>query len=128
MKPEQVFSSETANSVLKMMETVVKEGGTGTRAAIDGYRVAGKTGTAQKASADGGYSSNALITSFVGILSVDHPRYVVVAVVDEPLEGRAGGIVTAPIVKSVMEALIHLEKLPPSDIPAPNASETPPEH
>lgn len=122
----QVFSAQTANTVLKMMESVVAaEDGTGGAAKIAGYRVAGKTGTAQKASASGGYSDNARITSFVGILSVNNPRYVVVAVIDEPqTKGASGGRVAAPIVKSVMEGLIGLEKIPPSDLNAKPESET----
>ena len=110
--PEQVFSAETARQVLNMMKEVVDDG-TGAAAKVTGYQIAGKTGTAQKATAYGTYG-NQRITSFVSIAPVSNPRYVVLAVVDEPQgENAYGGTVAAPLVKKMLESLMVLEGIEP---------------
>ncbi|MGC1309602.1 MAG: penicillin-binding protein 2 [Phormidesmis sp.] len=111
-QPKQVFSPETTRQVLDMMQEVVDDG-TGSAAKIDGYQIAGKTGTAQKATEYGAYG-NQRITSFVSIAPVSDPRYVVLAVVDEPQgENAYGGTVAAPLVKKMLESLVVLEGVRP---------------
>ncbi len=110
---QQVFSPQTAQQVLEMMATVVSQG-SGKTAKIPGYRLAGKTGTAEKASPRG-YYTNDKITSFVSIFPVRNPRYVILAVVDEPRRHLSyGSTVAAPIVKEVIEELILIEGIPPT--------------
>ncbi|AFZ46677.1 Peptidoglycan glycosyltransferase [Cyanobacterium stanieri PCC 7202] len=116
----QVFQESSADAVVKMMESVVKNG-TGAAAHIDGYNIGGKTGTAQKHDGRGRYSATARITSFVSIFPTDDPRYVVLAVIDEPQgDSLFGSTVAAPVVKDVMKSLISLKGIPPSHVSSNN--------
>ena len=98
--------------VMGWMESVVERGSLPVK--TPGYRIGGKTGTAQKAE-NGVYIPGALITSFVGHLPMDDPRYVVLVVVDEPKGGNVfGSTVAAPVAKQIIDALLVLEAIPPS--------------
>ena len=108
-KPVQgtrVFDSNVAKMVMAMMEEVVQEDGTGTQARIEGVRVAGKTGTAQKASPTGGYGGD-YVASFVAIFPADKPRYLVCMMVDEPKAGHYGGVLVAPEVRNIGVQLLN---------------------
>jgi len=98
----RVMRPETAAAVTAMLEGVLEEGGTGTLARVDGFRVAGKTGTAQKVEEGSGrYSPTARIASFVGFLPAQAPRVVILTLVDEPETSPYGGIVAAPIFRAI---------------------------
>jgi cell division protein FtsI (penicillin-binding protein 3) len=115
-EPKQIFSAETSRQVLAMMKEVVEDG-TGEAAKVKGYQIAGKTGTAQKATEYGTYGDQR-ITSFVSIAPVSNPRYVVLAVIDEPQgENAYGGTVAAPLVKKMLESLVVLEGVAPDGTP-----------
>lgn len=96
----RVFDAEVATMVMSMMEEVVQEDGTGTQARIEGVRVAGKTGTAQKASPTGGYGGE-YVASFIAVFPADKPRYLVSMMIDEPQAGHYGGVLVAPEVRNV---------------------------
>ena len=103
----RVIGSETARAVTAMLESVVDgDGGTGKNARIAGVRVAGKTGTAQKARLDGRGYSRERIASFVGFAPADDPALVTLVVVDNPRKATYGGTVAAPIFREVMQSAL----------------------
>jgi len=109
---KQFFSHEVSKTVLEWMESVVEKG-SGSGVKIEGYRIAGKTGTSQKA-LNGSYTSKK-VCSFVATLPVNDPKYAVLVVVDEPSKSYAyGSTVAVPVAKEIIESLIVIEKIPPN--------------
>jgi cell division protein FtsI (penicillin-binding protein 3) len=114
----QVMDPVVASEVLRMMETVTLPGGTATQARVLGYRVAGKTGTARKASA-GGYSRR-YVAFFAGLVPASHPRFSMVVVINDPAPELAyvGGLVSAPVFHNVMDGALRLMDVAPDDLDA----------
>lgn len=126
----RVISEKTAAQVRQMMVAVTEPGGTGARGAVPGFRVAGKTGTAQKVDAvTGGYSIDKRIASFIGFVPAENPALVIAVTVDEPQGTVYGGQVAAPVFSRVAaQALNHLNILPQSQVttlPATSVAEEP---
>lgn len=104
----QVLERRTARLVADMLTAVTGQGGTGTEAAIDGYLVAGKTGTAQKADyVHGGYADGLYIASFVGFVPAQDPALVIAVVIDEPIVDHYGGTVAGPVFRRIGEAALR---------------------
>ncbi|HEX9435121.1 MAG TPA: penicillin-binding protein 2 [Burkholderiales bacterium] len=127
---DKVISPETARAVRTMLEAAVQPGGTGPRARIMGWRVAGKTGTAHKQE-NGGYAADKYIASFVGLAPVSAPRVVIAVMIDEPAAGQHyGGAVAAPVFAQVMQGALRMLGVPhdaplePLEMPADETSES----
>ncbi len=109
---EKVLSAEAARAVRAMLELAVQPGGTGPRARIMGWRVAGKTGTAHKQE-NGGYAPDKYLASFVGFAPASAPRLVVAVMLDEPSAGQHyGGAVAAPVFAQVMQGALRMLGVP----------------
>ncbi len=117
---QQVMAAENARAVVRMMEAVVQKGGTGEKAMIEGYRVAGKTGTAYKF-INNAYRNDRYLTSFIGVAPASQPRLVVAVQIDEPKIDDSGGRAAAPVFSKVMAEALRLLDLPPDNLPEPKA-------
>ncbi|QHJ13144.1 Peptidoglycan D,D-transpeptidase FtsI [Paraglaciecola mesophila] len=111
---ERVLSEDIAHEVLTMMESVVNEGGSGTKARVPGYRVAGKTGTSRKAVA-GGYGEE-YVSIFAGVAPVSDPQLAVVVLINEPRgDLYYAGDTAAPVFSKIMSNSLQMLNVPPDD-------------
>ena len=121
---QRVISEHTSEQIRRLMRLVVMRG-TGKKAEADGYLVGGKTGTAEKVGAHGGYAKKALLSSFVGAFPMNNPRYVVLVMIDEPQGNKetygfaTGGWVAAPSVSRIVTRIGPMLGMPPVDEQSP---------
>jgi cell division protein FtsI/penicillin-binding protein 2 len=116
VKRRRIVTPHVSAQLVTMLRDVVSEG-TGTLAAVPGYTVAGKTGTAQKPDGKGGYSSSRYVASFVGMVPATRPRLVILVMVDEPRGAIWGGVVAAPAFSQIARFDLQYLEVPP-DAPA----------
>ncbi len=110
---KRVINEDTAKTLLSMLEKVVEDG-TSKKAAVNGYRVGGKSGTAWKTSGAGGYSTDRYRSIFAGIAPIDDPRLVAVVFIEEPTgEFYYGGDVAAPVFSEIISQSLQLLSIPP---------------
>jgi cell division protein FtsI (penicillin-binding protein 3) len=113
-KSTRVISATTAEKMRIMMESVVSANGTAPSAAIPGYRVAGKTGTAQRVSEITGKYSG-YTASFIGFAPADKPRYVISVTIQAPQGMHWGGVLGGPVFKEVMSYVLESKRIPPTN-------------
>lgn len=109
---ERVLSEDIARQLIPMMESVVTTDGTAIKAAVPGYRVAGKTGTAHKAQ-NGGYATDQYMSTFAGMAPASRPKVVLVVVMDSPVGQYYGGLVSAPVFSRIMAETLRLMNVEP---------------
>ena len=109
----RVVSARTARTVRAIMKTVITEGGTGVNAALEGYTVCGKTGTARKLDESGSYSKSKYIASFVGFTPAKKPKLAIVVIIDEPQGQYYGGTVAAPVFQRIARETLNYMNIPP---------------
>jgi len=115
--PVRVMSPASARTLSQMLEFVVGDGGTAKQAMISGYRVAGKTGTADRVGPNGGYSGKT--ASFIGFAPADKPEFVVAVILQNPIRGYFGGATAGPVFKDVMTYALQKFGIPPTGTPPP---------
>ncbi|OGU01112.1 MAG: penicillin-binding protein [Geobacteraceae bacterium GWC2_48_7] len=112
----RVISEDTSRKITRMLETVTTDGGTGINAAVEGFRVAGKTGTSQKPDpVTRGYSATKRTASFIGYIPADKPKLTILVVVDEPTTSPYGGIVAAPAFRQIAQSSLGYLKIMPKN-------------
>jgi cell division protein FtsI (penicillin-binding protein 3) len=112
----RIISRHVADQLMSMLRDVVIEG-TGIEAEVDGYQVAGKTGTAAKPDPRGGYSTSRYVASFVGVVPASNPRLVILVTVDEPHGAIWGGVVAAPAFQEIAKFALQYLEIPPDALP-----------
>ena len=115
VKIRRVITEETSKTMRALLQTVV-EVGSGKRAQIKGYNVAGKTGTAEKLSKEGGYAKRNHVVSFCGMVPVSKPQFTILVILDNPAVYAFGSTAAAPVFKEIAEPLLVMKGVAPDQL------------